>query len=246
MNGYREQQTGCIEKQQVPSVMNEKSSPQLEFSEKYTAEHAAQYFSKHQQGFWRKLSNWREIAIARKALRIAGNPVSVLDLPSGTGRFWGMLAEHPDRRILAADYSENMLQVAMQMRPAKITQRIETFQCSAFDIPRPDNAVETIFCMRLLHHIGTADDRLALFREFRRVASKSICISLWVDGNNQARRRRRLESRRDPGKYQNRFVQPVSQIESEFRQAGLGIIGHVDFLKYQSMWRIYILSAGDG
>lgn len=221
--------------------MSEKSSPQLEFSDKYTAEHAEQYFIKHQQGFWRKLSNWREVAIARKALKIAGDPVSVLDLPSGTGRFWEMLAEQPDRKILAADYSENMLQVAMRMRPESITRRVEAFQCSAFDIPRPDNAVENIFCMRLLHHIGNADDRLMLFREFRRVASKSICISLWVDGNYQARRRHRLESRRAPGKYQNRFVLSASQVEAEFRQAGLDIIGHVDFLKHHSMWRIYIL-----
>jgi len=222
--------------------MNEKSSPQLEFSEKYSAEHAERYFSKHQQGFWRKVSSWREIEIARKALKIAGDPVSVLDLPSGTGRFWAMLVEKVDRKVLAADYSENMLQVAMRMRPADISRRIEVFQCSAFDIPRPDNAVENILCMRLLHHIGKADDRLALFREFRRVASKSICISLWVDGNYQAYRRRRLESRRDPGKYQNRFVLSASQIESEFRQAGLGIIDHVDFLKYHSMWRTYILN----
>ncbi|MDX2457581.1 MAG: class I SAM-dependent methyltransferase [Gammaproteobacteria bacterium] len=221
--------------------MNEKSDPQLEFSDKYTAEHARQYFSKHQQGFWRKLSNRRELAIARKALKIAGDPVSVLDLPSGTGRFWELLAEKPDRQILAADYSENMLQVAMQMRPENITRRIEAFQCSAFDIPRPENAVENIFCMRLLHHIGKADDRLALFREFRRVAAKSICISLWVDGNYQARRRHRLESRRAPGKYQNRFVLPASQVETEFGQAGLGIIDCVDFLKFHSMWRIYIL-----
>ena len=222
--------------------MNEKKHPLLQFSEKYTAEHAEQYFSRHRQGFWRRVSNWREIAIARKALKIAGDPVSVLDLPSGTGRFWAMLAEQADRTILAADNSEDMLQVAMRMRPVDITRRIEAFQCSAFDIPRPDNAVENIFCMRLLHHIGKQADRLALFREFRRVASRSICISLWVDGNYQAFRRRRLERRRAPGGYQNRFVLSASQVESEFRQAGLGIIDHVDFLKYHSMWRIYILT----
>ena len=222
--------------------MDEKKHPLLQFSEKYTAEHAEQYFSRHRQGFWPRVSNWREIAIARKALKIAGDPVSVLDLPSGTGRFWEMLAEKADRKILAADNSENMLQVAMRERPPGITQRIEAFQCSAFDIPRPDNAVENIFCMRLLHHIGQADDRLDLFREFKRVASRSICISLWVDGNYQAFRRHRLERRRGPGKFQNRFVLPASQVESEFRQAGLGVIDHVDFLKYHSMWRIYVLN----
>ena len=74
--------------QQPAPIVNEKSSPQLAFSEKYTAEHAEKYFSKHQQGFWRTLSTRRETAIARQALKMAGNPTLVLDLPSGTGRFW--------------------------------------------------------------------------------------------------------------------------------------------------------------
>jgi hypothetical protein len=28
----------------------------------------------------------------------------------------------------------------------------------------PDNAVDSIFCMRLLHHIGEAEHRLAILR----------------------------------------------------------------------------------
>jgi len=226
--------------------MSEKSSPQLEFSDKYTAEHAQQYFSKHQQGFWRTLSNRRENAIARKALQMAGNPASVLDLPSGTGRFWEMLCEQPDRKITAADNSRNMFEAGMQLRPKEITRRIETFQCSAFDIPLPDNAVENIFCMRLVHHIGESTNRIALFREFRRVASNTACISLWVDGNFKAFKRRRAEAGRGRKGFQNRFLLQRSQVESEFRQAGMDIIGHVDFLKYYSLWRIYVLNtSGD-
>ena len=47
------------------------------------SEHARRYFEKHNSGFWRRLSNWREIDMARKALVIAGRPRSVLDLPCG-------------------------------------------------------------------------------------------------------------------------------------------------------------------
>jgi hypothetical protein len=103
--------------QQAVPIVNKIGSPQLEFSEKYTAEHAEKYFNKHQQGFWRVLSNRRETAIARK-----------------------------------------------------------------------------------------------------------------------------LEARRGQQAYQNRFVVQHSQVESEFRQAGMGIIGHVDFLNVFSMWRVYVLS----
>lgn len=222
--------------------MSDKSSPRLEFSEKYTEMHAKEYFHKHQAGFWRRLSNWREISIARKALRMAGNPASVLDLPSGTGRFWELLCERPDRKIYAADNSRNMFETGMQLRPAEVTRRIETFQCSAFDIPLPDNAVENIFCMRLVHHIGKSEDRVALFREFRRVASQSVCLSLWVDGNVQARRRLRMERKRTKKPYQNRFVVPRAQVESEFREAGMEITGYIDFLGFYSIWRVYVLN----
>jgi ubiquinone/menaquinone biosynthesis C-methylase UbiE len=219
----------------------EKTDPQLEFSEKYDEAQAKRYFAKHQTGLRRKLTTGREISIARKALMIAGNPASVLDIPSGTGRFWEVLAEKPDRTIYAADYSQAMLDVALQQRSAAITSRIEAFQCSAFDIPRPDGFVENIFCMRLLHHIGEPKDRLAMLREFNRVTTDSVCLSLWVDGNYQSGRRLKMEQRRKHKKYQNRFVIPRQQIEQEFVQAGFEVIDHLDFMKYISMWRVYIL-----
>src|SRR5436190_20428715 len=71
--------------------------PDLSFARKYTATHAQRYFEKHQEGFGRRFSNWREVCMARYALKLAGNPRSVLDLPCGTGRFWPLLAEKKDR-----------------------------------------------------------------------------------------------------------------------------------------------------
>ncbi|WP_126456895.1 class I SAM-dependent methyltransferase [Sulfuriflexus mobilis] len=219
----------------------DKDVPNLEFSEKYTDEHARAYFHKHMDGFWRNLSNKREISIARKALKLAGHPRTVLDLPSGTGRFWSMLAEDEGRKLYAADYNQSMLNVALEERPREITRRIETFQASAFDIPKPDNFVECIFSMRLLHHIGEREDRMKMLREFHRVTSDTVVVSLWVDGNYKARKRARLEQHRRHKKYQNRFVQPRESIEAEMREAGFEIVDHVDFLKYYAMWRIYVL-----
>lgn len=214
---------------------------ELEFSEKYTDEHARQYYHKHNTGFWRRLSNLREIAMARKALRLAGNPTEVLDLPSGTGRFWEMLAEKPDRKLLAADYNQSMLNVALEQRPKAVASRFETFQASAFDIPKPDNFVESIFCSRLLHHVGEREDRMKMFREFHRVSRDTVLISLWVDGNLKARKRLAREKARAKKAYQNRFVQPRKMIEAEMKEAGFEIVGHVDFIKYYAMWRMYVL-----
>ena len=80
-----------------------KPEVELEFSEKYTREHAERYFTKHSTGLRRRLSTWREVQIARQALRMAGEPNLVLDLPCGAGRFWPMLAEKQNRAIIGAD-----------------------------------------------------------------------------------------------------------------------------------------------
>jgi len=213
--------------------------PEYEFSEKYDPAHARKYFYKHNTGFWRRLSNWRENAMARKALRLAGNPKSVLDLPCGTGRFWEMLAEDKERKLYVADNSEAMLETGLRLRPADIVKRIEGFQCSAFDIPKQDKFVESVFCMRFLHHIGDSNDRQAILREFRRIASDTVVLSLWVDGNYKARRRLPAEQQSSK-RYQNRFVVPRQQIENDIAEAGLEVIAHVDFLKYYAMWRTYV------
>ena len=67
-----------------------------------------------------------------------------------------------------------------------------------------------------------------------------MVVSLWVDGNCGAWRRRRRESHSRPV-YQDRFVLPREQVEREFMDAGLDIVGKVDLFPYVSMWRTYVL-----
>jgi SAM-dependent methyltransferase len=216
-------------------------TPNLEFSEKYSRQHAQAYHDKHKAGLARRISNWWEHRMARRALRMAGDPRSVLDLPCGAGRFWAMLAEDPARELLAADNSENMVAVADGSHPPELRDRFKLFQTSAFAIDLPDGAVENIFSMRLLHHIGDADDRMRIYREFHRVTRDSVCLSLWVDGNFKAWRRMRLEAQRPAKAYRNRFVLERDMVEAEFREAGFEVLGYVDFLPGYAMWRTYVL-----
>ncbi|NLV23739.1 MAG: class I SAM-dependent methyltransferase [Deltaproteobacteria bacterium] len=219
-------------------------SVNLEFSQKYDSEHCKSYLQKHRTGFFRKLSHWREEQMARKALYLAGQPNSVLDLPCGAGRFWPLLEEKSNRIIVAADNSTDMLNVAWSANGSVDHPRIQLLHTSAFDIALPGRSVDCIFCIRLLHHIGTPQDRALLLREFHRVSRDTLIISLWVDGNYKAWRRRQLERRRSAhadGNPQNRFVIPRRQIEEEFHGAGFEILGKIDFLPFYQMWRTYVL-----
>jgi hypothetical protein len=95
-----------------------------------------------------------------------------------------------------------------------------------------------------MHHIGDPAHRAQILREFHRVTRDTAIISLWVDGNYKAwRRRKQDEKRAARGKtgYQNRFVLPAKQVESEFDQAGFSVVGLLDFLPLYAMWRVYIL-----
>jgi len=217
----------------------------LKFSEKYDEEHAQRYLHKHRSGLARRLSNWRDMQLARKALEIAGEPGLVLDLPCGAGRFWPLLAEKRNRVIMAADNSESMLRAAANGQPMDIVEHIELRQMSAFDTGLADNAVDTIFCMRLLHHIGEAEHRRALLSEFHRVTRETVIISLWVDGNFKAWRRKRQEQKRQAQNraydYQNRFVLPEKTVEAEFVEAGFDIQARLDFIPLYAMWRVYVL-----
>lgn len=236
-------QTPAHSGRQSPSKpMNDQQKPaiHLSFSEKYTDEHSQEYFEKHHQ---KKFSDRMEHRMARRALALAGNPMSVLDLPCGTGRFWSMLAAEPRRELQAADYSQAMLDVARKVRDPAVVERFRLLQCSAFEITLPNNSVDCVFSIRLMHHIGESANRVTMLKEFRRVTRDTVILSLWVDGNYKAWRRRKLEDkRRQSGeKNDNRFIVPRTQFEQECREAGFTIVGHVDFLPRLFMWRTYVL-----
>jgi SAM-dependent methyltransferase len=205
--------------------------------------HAGEFARPHGHTLNRRLSLWRDAQIARRALRDAGEPGLVLDLPSGSGRFWPVLAEHTNRVILAADPSTDMLARAEAQSSSEVRKRIRTFQSSAFSIGLSANAVDCIFCMRLFHHLADREKRGAILDEFHRVTRDTAIVALWVDGNVKSWRRKRQQGRLDveASAPRSRFVVCRSDIESEFAQAGFRIIGHHDFLPGYAMWRVYVL-----
>ncbi len=114
--------------------MSEPSPIELEFSRKYDFDHAQQYLQKHQDGLARRLSHWRDLQLARRALQLADQPNLVLDLPCGAGRFWPMLCEQPNRVILAADNSADRLATARAAQPPEVVARVSS---GGWDTARP-------------------------------------------------------------------------------------------------------------
>jgi SAM-dependent methyltransferase len=190
------------------------------------------------------LTTWRERAVLSAALKRAGTGLTALDLPCGAGRFWPAFEDAGVTSLIAGDISEGMLEVASANRLSEtVPARLELM--SAFDIDLPDNSVDFIACMRFLHHLSIAEDRLQTLSELRRVSSQYVAITLWVDGNLGAWRRSRkppVEPR--PG-FGRRICRRRDDIEAEFRQAGFTIVDHFDVWPKLSMWRLYLLQCAD-
>lgn len=196
--------------------------------------------SEHQSGgFLRRFSRWRERQLARNALAVAGEPGLVLDMPCRAGRFWSVLAEHDNRVILAADPSSESLASAASANSPNVLQRIRTFQAPVLSTGLTSNSVDCIFSMRLLHQIEGSEERLAILREFQRVSRDTVILSLWVDGNLKAWRRKRRA--RQLGVSGSRFVVSKACIEAEFQTAGFDILTHQDLVPGIAMWRVYVL-----
>ncbi|MBV6750620.1 class I SAM-dependent methyltransferase [Pseudomonas chlororaphis] len=216
------------------------STVELELARQHARAHVRAGLEKSPDSLVRRLGLAREKQWVRQALKLAGEPGLVLDLPCGIGRFWPVLAERGNRVILAADPSQEILGHCAAYHGDDVLLRVRTFQSSVFSIGLPENAVDCIFCMPLFQHLGTREHRMTVLREFHRVSRDTVIVSLWMDGKVMAwhRRRQAMASGQDS----QRVLFGKALVEGEFREAGFDIVGHRDFFPGYAMRRLYVLS----
>lgn len=192
-------------------------------------------------GFVARLAAWRIRQLLKRALRQAGDPNLVLDLPCGDGQLWPLLARHSNRVILAADSSADMLAQAQALQPPAVIERVRLLQTSAFAIELPANAVECVFCTRLFQRLATSKQRLAMLGELHRVASDTVIISVQVDNIYQSSKPAKNGHTHPASGLQPQPLIPQGVIEAEFSEAGFSIVGHHDLLPVYTAQRIYVL-----
>ncbi len=208
--------------------------PQRSFGSKYKVDDYARYYSeKHDSTLGRRISNNFEIAMIRRSLqRIRRRQPfdSVLDCPSGTGRFLPTLASL-NVRVFAMDTSGAVLREGRKHH-ALFKERPVELVGSALDIALPDNAVDVVLCSRLLHHIADRDDRLVILREFARVARLGVVVSFFDSTSFRAWRRHRKTRR--TGKLGGRHAMTRAACADEAVAAGLKPIGMNALLRFHT------------
>lgn len=212
-------------------------------SDHYSLQRAEHYHRHHRNSLRTRLTSWREQQCLRRALIDAGQPATLLDLPCGTGRFWRAAANAGVCKLIAADGSAGMLEVAANSR---INQSIpdRLMETSAFAVDLPDNSVDAVACLRFYHHLAVAEDRLTLLRELMRVSRRHLIVSLWVDGNYAGNRRMRKPAKLPVSGYGPRICRHREDVAAEFTESDCRIIRHYDVWPGIYMWRFYLLEHG--
>ncbi len=139
------------------------------------AKRARLYAERFENGSRRGINEREQRAVANIFESLA-DVRSVVDVPSGAGRFAKVLSG--GRQLIEADVAFEILEFARE-RAEKAELNIAFLQSDAAKLPLADGSVDCVFCNRLLHHIVSAEEREVFLREFHRVSRKYLVISFF-------------------------------------------------------------------
>jgi ubiquinone/menaquinone biosynthesis C-methylase UbiE len=179
---------------------------------------ARQYARRFERGS-RKRIDRREQNAVEKILAGLPDCRSVLDVPSGAGRFVRTLGRN-GRKVLEMDVAFEILEYAREKAAAAGIPGL-VLQGDASQLPLADGAVDCVFSNRLLHHILVPEERLAILREFHRVCRQWTVVSFF-NYKGMARIRgflKRLKGRRPP--YENQPT--LDQFSQETARSGFRV-----------------------
>ena len=139
---------------------------------------AQKYADRFERPTHRHINRREQRAVARILSELKAVS-SILDMPSGAGRFLLTLVGE-NRTILEMDISHEMISLGHErVSSHSIRSKVYFAQASAFGLPLADGSIDCIFCNRLLHHFKDEKDRLKLLAELHRVARRNVIVSFF-------------------------------------------------------------------
>jgi ubiquinone/menaquinone biosynthesis C-methylase UbiE len=181
----------------------------------YDHTQAEKYALRFERGS-RKRVNQREQAAVADIFSRLGPCESTLDVPCGAGRFLPVLSLN-SRAVFEADISVEILSYSRQ-RAGSYPCACRFLQADASRLPLADGAVDCVFCNRLLHHIHSSQERMAILKELQRVTRRYAIVSFF-DYQSFGRLRRLLKNLK--GRQPQYHDQPsLAQFTAEVERCG--------------------------
>jgi len=137
----------------------------------------AEKYAKRVEEDSRKNIDRREQRAVEKIFSALKDCKTVLDVPSGAGRFLPALSG-AGRRVIEMDVSLEILLHAAG-RATKLKLDAVFAQGDASRLPFGNDSVDAVFCNRLLHHILVKDERALILRELHRIARRTVVVSFF-------------------------------------------------------------------
>lgn len=162
---------GSSETWGVPQRQRQGTDYQAEFQQRASA---AAYNQKHRWQPPKLLGTRREFQLLRRHFRRIGRSRIVLELPCGGGRLTRAFADAADF-VIEADIGIG--QIAYGRSASSIATPRAWMTASAFHIPLRDDSVDGTVCIRLAHHLPTAEEQNRLFRELFRVSRRFVIVT---------------------------------------------------------------------
>lgn len=147
------------------------------YSRRMQSEKRAQRYAKRFERGSRKRIDRREQRAVRKIFLNLPQCQTVLDVPSGAGRFVRTLSQG-GRLVIEMDVAIEILVHALE-RARKTKTSAGAAQGDASRLPMRNDSVDCVFCNRLLHHIHASHERTAILREFHRVCRRWVVVSFF-------------------------------------------------------------------
>jgi len=190
-----------------------------EYQEQYhEIDQAAEYNIEYKERFLKRMSTAREYMLLNRLLKSQGHSGILLELPCGGGRLSPQIAPFTDL-LVEADIAEGQVLYGKKNVTSE-TPRI-WMTASAFHIPFKDDSFDGTVCIRLCHHLPTANERERLIKELFRV-SKRFVIMTFFDYNsikNLLRRMRQPFDHKPP-----KLTMTVDEVRKQARENGAELV----------------------
>lgn len=163
----------------------------------------------------------REVEAIRTLLDRAGAAGGCwLDMPCGAGRLSDLLPG----KVVQVDRDRAMLTACTGSHPRVCG--------SGRSLPFRDGAFDGALCMRLMHHLAAADDRVAVLAELRRVTRGPVVVSFFESRSLQHLRRRLGRALGRPRS--DRAAVSFAAFRDDLRAAGLQAVAWVPLRRFVS------------